>query len=77
MPNIGLIDLEDAETGAVVTVDAGDARVRRKYFALGKERDARLRETFNSTGVDHIRVITGKDYVRDLVGFFRMREGRL
>lgn len=76
LADVGLIDLEDAETGEVVTVDTGSPAARRQYIALGKERDAKQREMFNSTGIDHIRVVTGKDYVRDLIGFFRMREGR-
>ncbi len=76
LPNAGLIDLEDAETGEVVTVDTGSEASRRQYAVLGKKRDAKLRETFTSTGIDHIRVVSGKDYVRNLVSFFRMREGR-
>jgi len=77
LPNAGLIDLEDAETGEIVTVDAGSPGVRKQYEALGRKRDAELRELFRSMSVDHIRIVTGRDYVRDLIGFFRAREGRL
>lgn len=76
MPPVGLVELEDAETGEVVTLDTGSARVRARYEALGRERAARLREAFASSGVDHIEVVTGRDYVRELVRFFRMRERR-
>ncbi len=76
LPNVGLIDLEDAETGDVVTVDTGNARTRTRYEAAARQREAEMRQVFNSTGVDHISVVTGKDYVRDLIGFFRMRGGR-
>lgn len=76
LPAVGLIDLEDAETGEMITVDTSAPAVRERFAALGAERDARLRGLFRSTGVDHIRIVSGRDYVRDLVAFFRLREGR-
>jgi len=77
LPDVGLIDVEDAETGEIVTIDAGSKRARTQFEALGRERDAKLRQSLHSMAIDHISVVTGRDYVRDLVGFFRMREGRL
>jgi uncharacterized protein (DUF58 family) len=77
LPNVGLIDLEDAETGEIVTVDTSSASGRRRYEAMARERERELREVFTSTGIDRIPVLTGRDYVRDLIGFFRQREGRL
>jgi uncharacterized protein (DUF58 family) len=76
LPDAGLIDIEDAETGEIVTIDTGSPAARTQYDALGRKRDAELRQRLQSMAVDHIRVMTGRDYVRDLVGFFRMREGR-
>jgi len=77
LPDVGLIDVEDAETGEIVTLDTGSRRARTQFEALGRERDAKLRQSLHSMAIDHIGVVTGRDYVRDLVGFFRMREGRL
>ena len=77
LPNVGLIDLEDAETGEIVTVDTGSARARRQYEALARGREEALRSLLSSTGIDRIPVVTGRDYVRDLVGFFRLRERRI
>ena len=76
MPSVGLVELEDAETGEIITIDTSSARVRTQYEALGRERAARLKELFTSSGVDHIEVATDRDYVRDLVRFFRARERR-
>jgi uncharacterized protein (DUF58 family) len=76
LPDAGLIDIEDAETGEIVTIDTGSTAARTQYEALGRKRDAALRQRLQSLAVDHIRVMTGRDYVRDLIGFFRMREGR-
>ncbi len=76
MPNVGLIQLEDAETGELVLIDTGSAAFRKQYETLGSERQGRLRALFRSMGVDHIEVYTGRDYVFDLVKFFRTRERR-
>ena len=77
LPKVGLIELEDAETGEIVGVDSSSFLVRRQYEAIARERAERLAESFRSSGVDHIPVLTGRDYVRDLVRFFRGRERRL
>jgi uncharacterized protein (DUF58 family) len=76
MPKVGLIQLEDAETGEMVLIDTGSAGFRREYEVLGSERQDRLRKTFRSMDVDHIEIYTGKEYVVDLVRFFRTRERR-
>ncbi|UCD85713.1 MAG: DUF58 domain-containing protein [Deltaproteobacteria bacterium] len=77
MPDVGLVELEDAETGERIVIDTGNAGVRREYEQLGRQRSDRLCELFRSIDVDHAEVVTGRDYVRDLVGFFRTRERRL
>jgi uncharacterized protein (DUF58 family) len=77
LPDVGLVELQDAETGERVVVDTGSLAVRRQYEGLGRARSDRLAETFRSMDVDHLEVVTGEDYVRDLVAFFRMRERRM
>jgi len=74
MPNVGLIELEDAETGELIVLDTGSARVRRQYERLGRERARELKGLFASMGVDNIEVHTDRDYVRDLARFFISRE---
>jgi uncharacterized protein (DUF58 family) len=76
LPNVGLIDLEDAETGEIVTVDTSSAAARRRYKELARERADKLRGLLDETGIDRIPVITGRDYVRGVVSFFRQRERR-
>ncbi len=77
LPPIGLIELEDAETGETMVVDAGNAQVRRRWEALARERQDRQAELFRASGVDAIRIVTGRDYVRNLTAFFRRREKKL
>jgi uncharacterized protein (DUF58 family) len=76
LPNIGLIELEDAETGECLVIDSGNAAVRRRYEALGRARNDALEKLFQSMKVDQIDIRTDEDYVRKLVRFFRTRERR-
>ncbi len=76
LPNVGLVELEDAETGEIVLIDTGSAGIRKKYERLGREQSDRFRELFSSMGVDQIEVMTDRDYVPNLVRFFRARERR-
>jgi uncharacterized protein (DUF58 family) len=76
LPNVGLIELEDAETGETILVDTSSAAVRKRYERLGRERSEQFRELFASMGVDNIEVATDRDYIPKLVSFFRARERR-
>ena len=77
MPSVGLVELEDAETGEIVLMDTGSLAVRKRYETQGHERAAALHSLFASMDIEHIDVETGRDYVRDLVKFFRSRERRI
>jgi uncharacterized protein (DUF58 family) len=77
MPKVGLLELEDAETGELVMIDTGDPLVRQHYEKQGKERADNLRRLFRSMGVDQIDIQTDKDYVSTLLRFFLEREKRL
>ena len=74
LPSVGLIELEDAESGEEVLVDTGDAEWRRQYAAyntaIRNDRD----QQFRVTGVDAIHVRTDQPYIDPLLQFFRLRE---
>ena len=76
LPSLGLIELEDAETGELVEIDTGSAAVRKEYEQLGTAQQGKLRDLFRSVDIDQVQIRTDRDYVRDLVRFFRMRERR-
>jgi hypothetical protein len=76
LPPVGLVELEDAETGETVTLDTSSRAVRSRWEALAREREASLVRLLRSANVDHLPVASGEDYVRDLVRFFRARERR-
>ena len=73
LPDVGLLEIQDAETGETFVIDAGSKTVRKRYAHLAEEKNKKLSDLFQSTGVDHVQLFTDRDYVRDLVKFFRKR----
>ncbi|NLF38341.1 DUF58 domain-containing protein [bacterium] len=77
LPDIGFLDLLDAETGERILIDTHDPNVRKAFRVLGsRERDDRTR-MFRQMKDDAINIFTEKSYVDPLVRFFRMRERRM
>jgi uncharacterized protein (DUF58 family) len=77
LPNVGLIELKDAESGKTRIVDTGNRKIREAFSKQAQQRRLVLAEHFSSLGVDHIPLQTTHDYVHDLVLFFKKREKRL
>ena len=76
IPEIGLVALEDAETGEAVWVDTSDPGWRREFDARLGSVEAARQEAFNAAGVDRIGVTTGQDYGAELIAFFVNRTRR-
>ncbi len=76
LPAIGLVELEDAETGEMVLVDAASGEFRKRYEGLARARAGELAEMLRSMGIDLIHIETGRPYLRDMMAFFRNRERR-
>ena len=73
LPDVGLLEIQDAETGEIVVIDTGSKTVRSRYKRLAEEKNRALSDLFQSTGIDQIQLLTDRDYVLDLVKFFRKR----
>jgi uncharacterized protein (DUF58 family) len=76
LPDVGLLELEDAETGARALLDTSDARVRGEYARRASERLARRRRAFAAAGVETVTLSTGRPYVGPLLRAFRARGRR-
>ena len=76
LPNVGLIELEDAETGKRALVDTGSRAVRRRYERHMRDRLAARDATFRRMDTDTVDIRTDRSYVEPLVRFFRKRERR-
>ncbi len=76
LPNVGLVQLVDDETGHMILADTSSREFRESYRdseAAAVERRERL---FKRAKVDSIELTTGASFVEPLRRFFRMREAR-
>lgn len=73
IPNVGLIQLLDAETGEKKWIDSSSRRVRMDYANWWKKTSDGLKETFSKNGVDNVSLETGRDYVKPLITLFKHR----
>lgn len=77
LPASGWLDLEDAETGRRVVVNAGSAEVRGRHQSLAERRIEERRRSLATAGVDHVALVTGQDYALPLRRAFALRARRI
>ncbi len=77
LPPIGILELEDAETGDILVVDTYDSQLLDQFSATSEENRNSRTEMFKKMGIDHIEIFTDKPYLKPLVLFFRERARRL
>jgi len=77
LPPVGLLEIEDPETGERRLVDTSDPRLAMRFEAWGKEQEEGLDRLFKSLGVDRVVIDISKPYTEPLMRFFRAREKRL
>jgi uncharacterized protein (DUF58 family) len=77
LPDVGLLTLQDAETGELVQLDTGRREVRERYAALAEERRGETTRGLRREGVDCLQLDTARPYMPALLGFFRSRERKL
>jgi uncharacterized protein (DUF58 family) len=73
LPDVGVIDLMDPETGATVEVQTGNARFRARYAEAAAQQRARIADGIRSGGAGHLRLSTGSDWLRDIAAFIAQR----
>jgi uncharacterized protein (DUF58 family) len=76
-PDVGLVGLEDIETGALIHIDTGDGRWRNAFAKQANARRQALNAVFARARIDCIDAIVGQDYVAPLSAFFEKRARRL
>lgn len=77
LPNVGLIEVADAETGGVGLIDTADRDVRRRFETLAAARQKSVAGLFSRHGIDHIVLQTDRSFVHPLLNFFQKRTKRL
>ncbi len=76
LPNVGFVELRDAESGEISLVDTANAQVRREFSVVNLRQVHERSKLFRSMGIDEIIINTSKHYIEPIVRFFRVREKR-
>ena len=72
--DVGLIKIEDTETGDLKWVDTSSKNIRKEFRKNYLIFEENLKKTLQHSAVDHINIKTGKDYVKPLINFFKNRK---
>lgn len=73
LPKVGLMKIQDYETGEEQWIDTSSRKVREAYKKWWDERQAQMQQIFNRSRVDSVSVRTDEDYVKALLVLFKMR----
>jgi len=76
LPRVGLVDLEDMETGERITVDTSRPGLRKRYADHMRDLETRRDRLFTQLGIDCIALRTDEDFTPKLHKFFQLRARR-
>jgi uncharacterized protein (DUF58 family) len=76
LPDVGMVELVDPETGRAREIDTGSASLRARFAAGAAERRALLAAELRAAGADHLALRTDRDWLGDLVSFVATRRDR-
>jgi uncharacterized protein (DUF58 family) len=76
-PDVGVVALRDAETGARIVVDTSDRVLRKEYETTIRNENEIRDRIFRGAGVDQVIINTGRSYIEPLIKFFKLREKRM
>jgi uncharacterized protein (DUF58 family) len=73
LPDVGVVLVEDSETGVQMSVDTSDRGFRRRFHEAARRREAELEQTFKHAGVDELSLSTEEDLVLAILRFASLR----
>jgi uncharacterized protein (DUF58 family) len=76
LPDVGLLSVEDAETGEVVELNTSKESVRQAYAAQALQRREKTARDIRARGIDLVECVNGEDWMPQLLGFFQNRRQR-
>jgi hypothetical protein len=76
LTNAGLVELADAETGALFMIDTSNGAIRKKYSDRSRRMMEERLRLFASLDMDHIDIRTDKSYIEEFIKFFKKRKKR-
>jgi uncharacterized protein (DUF58 family) len=76
LPDVGLVTVQDAETGEQLLVDASDPAFRERYEAIAAQQEQALRADLARAGCDTLELATDDDLLESLLRFSDLRRQR-
>jgi uncharacterized protein (DUF58 family) len=76
LPDLGLVVMQDAETGEQIFVDTHDRKFRKRFAAVAERREGELRDAFRQAGVDALELATDDDLMDAILRFADLRKQR-
>jgi uncharacterized protein (DUF58 family) len=76
LPDLGLVTIQDAETGEQVLVDTHDRRFRKRFAFIAEQREKALRAAFRQAGVDALELSTDDNLIDAILRFADLRKRR-
>ena len=76
LPDLGLLVIQDAESGEQLFVDTHDRGFRKRFHAAAQKRESELRAAFRTAGVDALELATDDDLVDAILRFADLRKRR-
>ena len=73
IPNLGMVQMQDAETGKIELVNTQSKSVRRDYGKYHNERVIYFKESFTKSGCGVLDCRVDESYVKKLLGYFKRR----
>lgn len=77
LPEVGFIELEDAETGESIVIDTYHKKTTKGFNILSRKRAVERKNKFRAMNVDCIDIVTDRSYIQPIMRFFKMREKRM
>jgi uncharacterized protein (DUF58 family) len=76
LPNVGMLTIQDSESGEQILVDTGDAITRARYDDIMKQRQEKIAQTCALAGADLLQIQTNQSLLRQLMGYLAFRKKR-
>lgn len=73
IPNLGMVQMQDQETGELLLVNTSSKSVRNQYYSYHRERVDYFNESFTKSGAGALSTRVDESYVKKLLGYFKRR----
>ena len=73
IPDIGLVNVKDSETGETAWINTSSSKVREAYAKAAQDADMKATKLMRQYQIDSVDISTGSDYVKGLMAFFDRR----